>query len=183
MKTQKLYQMKGKAAKRRLLLWLLPLLALFLLTMAGCDKDDGPENEVMPVPEAKFDYNTDKIIVGGSVKFTDQSTNDPTFWFWDFKDGQTSTEQHPSHTYTIIGNYKVSLVAGNEYGTDRFVSPIKIKVIGQANNYYSIAYVLVDVDTEGWREDMESFNLEGSSTTRQPFDFTTSLDYATNCIS
>jgi streptogramin lyase len=50
------------------------------------------------------------------VVFTDLSTNAPTAWSWDFGDGETSTEQHPTHTYTTDGLYTVTLTAGNDYG-------------------------------------------------------------------
>lgn len=44
------------------------------------------------------------------VQFSDTSTViSPTAWLWDFGDGTTSTEQHPSHTYTQAGIYDVSL--------------------------------------------------------------------------
>jgi PKD repeat protein len=36
---------------------------------------------------------------------------------WDFGDGQTSTEQNPSHIYTQRGTYTVSLTVKNAYGT------------------------------------------------------------------
>ena len=43
------------------------------------------------------------------VTFTDQTTDEVTSWLWDFGDGSTSTEQNPSHTYTEVGTYTVSL--------------------------------------------------------------------------
>jgi len=52
------------------------------------------------------------------VQFTDESTNNPNDWFWNFGDGNTSTSQHPSHTYTVTGNYTVSLTAMNSSGND-----------------------------------------------------------------
>jgi len=53
-----------------------------------------------------------------TVNFTDQSTNNPTSWQWDFGDGGSSAEQNPSHTYSTDGTYTVSLTVSNEYGSD-----------------------------------------------------------------
>jgi PKD repeat protein len=47
-----------------------------------------------------------------TVQFTNQSANS-TSWSWDFGDGQTSTAQNPSHTYTTPGTYSPSLTASN----------------------------------------------------------------------
>ncbi|MGA2934840.1 MAG: DUF2341 domain-containing protein, partial [Methanomicrobiales archaeon] len=44
-----------------------------------------------------------------TVTFTDQSTNTPTSWSWDFGDGATSNLQNPVHTYTAAGTYTVKL--------------------------------------------------------------------------
>ena len=52
------------------------------------------------------------------VTFTDTSTRTPASWSWDFGDGTTSTDQNPTHTYYTAGNYTVTLVVSNEYGTD-----------------------------------------------------------------
>ncbi len=52
-----------------------------------------------------------------TVSFTDQSTNNPTSWSWDFGDGSTSTQQNPSHTYNTAGTYNVSLTATNDCGS------------------------------------------------------------------
>jgi uncharacterized protein (TIGR02145 family) len=53
-----------------------------------------------------------------TVNFTDQSTNNPTSWQWDFGNGNSSTQQNPSHTYTAVGTYTVSLTVNNSYGSD-----------------------------------------------------------------
>lgn len=53
-----------------------------------------------------------------TVNFADQSTNNPTNWFWDFGDGNTSNVQNPIHTYTVNGNYSVSLSVTNQYGSN-----------------------------------------------------------------
>ncbi|MDV2481496.1 PKD domain-containing protein [Methanoculleus sp. Wushi-C6] len=44
-----------------------------------------------------------------TVRFTDTSAENPSSWHWSFGDGGTSVEQHPVHTYTLPGNYTVSL--------------------------------------------------------------------------
>jgi len=51
-----------------------------------------------------------------TVTFTDESLGSPTSWAWDFGDGNTSTEQNPSHTYESEGTYTVSLTVSD--GTD-----------------------------------------------------------------
>ncbi|HEX8350436.1 MAG TPA: PKD domain-containing protein [Hymenobacter sp.] len=43
------------------------------------------------------------------VAFTDESIGKVNSWQWDFGDGTTSTEQHPTHTYKEAGKYVVVL--------------------------------------------------------------------------
>jgi gliding motility-associated-like protein len=53
------------------------------------------------------------------VQFTDQSqagSGTITSWEWDFGDGNISTQQNPSHTYTAGGSYNVSLRVKNSFG-------------------------------------------------------------------
>ncbi len=56
-------------------------------------------------------------VVPLTVNFTDQSTG-ATSWSWDFGDTGTSEEQHPTHEYTSVGTYTVSLTVTNAYGSD-----------------------------------------------------------------
>jgi PKD repeat protein len=66
-------------------------------------------------PNADFTYTTDNL----TVDFTDTSTDvDGTIteWSWDFGDGNTSTQQSPSHTYASDGTYSVELTVTDNGG-------------------------------------------------------------------
>jgi len=57
-----------------------------------------------------------------TVNFQDLSTGTPLSWQWDFGDGNTSTLQNPSHTYTSYGSFTVTLITTNGFGcTDTIV--------------------------------------------------------------
>ncbi len=61
------------------------------------------------------------------VQFTDQSSNGPTAWAWDFDDPSsgsqnTSTQRNPSHTFAGAGSYDVRLTPANGAGTGSPVS-------------------------------------------------------------
>jgi len=51
------------------------------------------------------------------VDYRDLSSGNPVTWVWDFGDGEQSSLQNPSHTYTTKGSYPVTLSATNaNYG-------------------------------------------------------------------
>ena len=56
-------------------------------------------------------------VTGQVVMFTDTSAGGPTSWLWTFGDGQTSTQQSPTHAYAGTGPYSVTLKAsiGSEF--------------------------------------------------------------------
>jgi PKD repeat protein len=64
-----------------------------------------------------------------TVAFTDNTIGVPTSWAWDFGDGNTSTQESPAHTYSTTGQYTVTLLAGNTYGSNLvshtiYISPL-----------------------------------------------------------
>jgi PKD repeat protein len=61
------------------------------------------------------------------VEFTDQSTNNPTTWSWDFGDGGTSSDQNPIYVYASAGIYNVALTVSNAEGSDTHMEPITIE--------------------------------------------------------
>jgi len=62
-----------------------------------------------PNPTAKITF----VVDGQTVAFTGTTTY-ATSVVWDFGDGETSTEENPTHTYVASGSYTVTLTATSE---------------------------------------------------------------------
>jgi PKD repeat protein len=84
--------------------------------------DDGalhvlaPSKNAVLVPVAHFIANP---LTGNQpmmVNFTDQSSNTPYEWSWDFGDGSRSEQQNPCHIYSEPGVYTISLTVTNAHG-------------------------------------------------------------------
>ncbi len=48
-----------------------------------------------------------------AVQFNDISVGNPTSWSWNFGDSNTSSEQHPAHSYVTPGTYTVALTVSD----------------------------------------------------------------------
>ena len=67
-----------------------------------------------------------------TVVFTDRSRGDITSWFWDFGDGETSTERNPVHEYRQTGNhYVVTLKVAGPEGEDLCCKVWEVMVEGK----------------------------------------------------
>ncbi|MDI6793966.1 MAG: PKD domain-containing protein, partial [bacterium] len=53
-----------------------------------------------------------------TVDFSDSSTGPALSWWWNFGDGNTSSDSNPSHTYNNPGTYTVTLTASDACGSD-----------------------------------------------------------------
>ncbi len=68
------------------------------------------------IPQAEIDIDgDDQICFPASVQFINNSTGGNSY-FWDFGDGNTSTEFAPAHTYTEAGVFIVSMTMTDQYG-------------------------------------------------------------------
>lgn len=70
-------------------------------------------------PTARFSANITTACLPAAIQFTDNSIpNAGTIvsWEWDFGDGNTSTLQNPTHTYTTTGFYTVYLKVTSSTG-------------------------------------------------------------------
>ncbi|SFS40441.1 PKD domain-containing protein, partial [Lutibacter maritimus] len=81
--------------------------------------------------QTTFTSNENIVCRNTPVDFTDTSivygTATISSWNWDFGDGLTSTEQNPTHTFDLPGNYMVSLTTTDSNGCQNtFTSTIKI---------------------------------------------------------
>ncbi len=98
----------------------------FLLTMANNMLGQGYSSGITLVvnatgtelPIADFSASNTNAAINETITFTDESAFSPTSWAWDFGDGETSTEQNPTHAYTEAGTYTVQLTVENENGSD-----------------------------------------------------------------
>lgn len=72
-----------------------------------------------PLPVANFSQNTTEGENSLTVGFTDESVYNATSWFWDFGDGDNSTDQNPTHTFDA-GTFNVSLMATGTGGSDNY---------------------------------------------------------------
>jgi len=77
-----------------------------------------------PVANFSFDFQG-----GGEVQFSDQSSNNPTEWSWDFGDLSTSSLQNPEHTYTASGTYEVCLTATNSGGSSTSCEDVTVTIV------------------------------------------------------
>jgi len=79
------------------------------------------ENMITVDPEpvtARFSASKRTGTAPLQVQFSDSSTGAVHSWLWDFGDGETSTDQHPSHVYQAPDTYSVSLTVTGPYGED-----------------------------------------------------------------
>ncbi|TAE50707.1 MAG: PKD domain-containing protein, partial [Bacteroidetes bacterium] len=81
-------------------------------------------------PIANFTSTARTTCPPQRVRFTDQSIPDTTItWLWNFGDGNTSTQQNPTYTYSDPGTYTVTLIVTNIFGcSDTFVRPNHVRV-------------------------------------------------------
>lgn len=76
-------------------------------------------NDAIEAPICDFSVNTQSGVANDEFSFTYTGTaGTPDSYLWNFGDGNTSTEQNPTHTYTEDGTYTVSLYVENTGGND-----------------------------------------------------------------
>lgn len=84
---------------------------------------------VFPYPVAQFtsDPPLETSIINPDFHFFDQSYN-ATMWEWHFGDGDSSSLQHPFHTYTQVGVYTVMLITTSAGGCiDTIFKTVEVK--------------------------------------------------------
>ena len=62
------------------------------------------------IPSVYFTWSPEPTVLGDVTSFNGASGSTITDWYWDFGDGQfSSNDQYPAHTYASIGSFAVTL--------------------------------------------------------------------------
>jgi PKD repeat protein len=80
------------------------------------------KSEFVKVSDVRASFGAN-VRCGGTpltVAFTDLSTssNPLTGWYWEFEDGQTSTQQNPTHEFASVRTYDIRLIVSDGVGAD-----------------------------------------------------------------
>lgn len=76
------------------------LIVFILFTVMSCKKE----------PTASISADKSLVEINETVTFTNSSVNGVSY-LWNFGDQQTSTEEHPRHSWSTAGDYVVTMTA------------------------------------------------------------------------
>ncbi|OFX22987.1 MAG: hypothetical protein A2033_13230 [Bacteroidetes bacterium GWA2_31_9] len=93
-------------------------------------------------PNASFAISDNNPPLNSSVDFTDQSTNVPIAWLWNFGDGQTSNLQNPSHAFATSGSFNITLIVFNCFTSDTIINTLVV----QQSPSYSVSPLNINVN-------------------------------------
>ena len=94
-------------------------------TFQGCSSCRTRELRIHPLPEIDFNFEGHPCV---NMLFSIQDSSDHAWtYLWDFGDGSVSTEQNPQHTYSLAGNFNLSLTVTSDKGClDSFKQDIAV---------------------------------------------------------
>ncbi|MCB9232463.1 MAG: PKD domain-containing protein [Bacteroidia bacterium] len=94
-----------------------------LISENGCGNDTSCQViNICPAPVAGFQ----PFQAGALIAFGDTTQYNPTTWYWEFGDGDTSYAQNPTHEYLFPGDYQVCLYVSNACGQDTTCDTVHI---------------------------------------------------------
>ncbi len=90
------------------------------------------------------------------VNFTDLTSGSPSpaSWMWTFGDSSFATSQNPSHTYTAVGRYNVTLTVSNAYCGSTVTKNAYIVVRHYVEPFPGYTVPPTDTDNDGLCEDV-----------------------------
>ncbi|RKT78480.1 PKD repeat protein [Terracoccus luteus] len=83
-------------------------------------------------PVASFSADVKNLVVGFDASASSDADGSVASYAWDFGDGETSTEQKPSHSYARSGSYTVTLTVKDDRGLTSTVTSKSVTVAANA---------------------------------------------------
>lgn len=90
------------------------------------------------VPTVDFIFSGNNL----TVDFTNNSINASTY-LWEFGDGESSTDENPTHVYSSAGAYMVTLIADNLNCLDSLSQEVLVPITGISDNRGSNEYFAI----------------------------------------
>ncbi len=94
-------------------------ISLLFIALFSCEKEE--EVKSIADTDVLFSYEADSY----HVDFTNESTVTGSY-FWDFGDGNTSSDENPSHDYASKGEYYVTLTVTTSNGDKSIFTKLKV---------------------------------------------------------
>jgi PKD repeat protein len=154
--------------KRKFIMLLLIVFILISSAIAGCTSEDDEDNEGTEPPIATIVNATpSEGKVPLTVSFEGEGIdNDGSIesYYWDFNDGETSTDQNPTHTFQDPGYYKVLFTVTDNAGATAdddvyinayYLENFKPKATASANTTRilkggQVTFTGTGTDQDGW---------------------------------
>ncbi len=114
--------------------------------------------QVVTRPTPNFRAESQRVLLGGRVRYNDLSGGFPTQWEWTFEGGNpsTSTEQNPVVTYDQPGRFKVTLRVTNALGTsaplvrEQYIEVLNVGLCAELTNFNGTPTVLRETGGTGY---------------------------------
>ncbi|MCB0737019.1 MAG: PKD domain-containing protein [Bacteroidetes bacterium] len=97
----------------------------------GCKNAKIDSIRVLSAAIADFEANA-PTCVNSPITFNNLSSN-ADYYNWDFTDGNTSTDETPSNTFTVARDYSVKLIVGNAGCEVSTIKTIKVNALPDAS--------------------------------------------------
>jgi PKD repeat protein len=114
------------------------------LTVTGEGGRDYYYRQVEVYPDPVVEFRISPLLVmlpDQSIQLYNLSENGNTY-LWDFGDGTNSTEVNPSHLYTEVGIYDITLDVWTEHGcSGRLIKPDAVTVVGKGLMVFPNAFM------------------------------------------
>ena len=96
----------------------------------GCDSTHNLNVSVIAPPVALFEHIQ---LLDGSIQF-DNNSEGANSYYWNFGDGNSSSELAPIHFYEESGTYEVQLIVSNSCSSDTLLNTVSIITVSSLNN-------------------------------------------------
>ncbi|MBN3034226.1 MAG: T9SS type A sorting domain-containing protein [Bacteroidales bacterium] len=123
------------------------------------------------LPDVWFVADDSVTCAGKVVHFTDMSTNCPTLWTWSFNppsvtfvNGTSQNSRHPDVVFNETASYTVTLMVGNNAGSN-FLTREDYILVGGLSLPFSDDFESGDLSSKGWTIENPDYNITWDITT------------------